>query len=219
MTTWATLRAKVRRQLNDTGATPRWSNDLLLDYAVRAVEAYSEFFPLASTATPTAGDTAGQYIVDEEWEITGVSHETAADYEEFLEPLARGPGTAMHVYAEGYWQDGVTIYVTPTTLEDVKVAYTTCHTRPTTDNSVLTIPLKDEGLIEFHIYGMAMDSYVGRSALLDRWKEKGSRSDNPVIIASWNWKKEWSAQIGQRLSGRSVHLYKRGRDRPETYDG
>lgn len=210
MTTWATLRQNIRLQLDDTGDTPKWTDAELLLYVKRAVQAYSQYFPMDATATPTGSD--GDYTVEDTWDIDRVSHTTDADYEEFLEELDRLPGQAMHYYLEGWWREDTTLSVYPTTLEDVKIYYTSCHTLPTQDSSVLTVPIDDEGLLEVFVLRKCHDRYVGKTGLLDRWKESGKRDDNPILMSVINWQRQWEHGIAQRLSRRRLRMYKKGRD-------
>lgn len=215
MTTWATLRGNVRIILSDTGDSPRFTDTELLLYCKRALDAYSGYFPMKGNSVVTSTGTDGQYTLETEWKIDRVSHETDAGYENFLEEVTRIPGRAMSYYTEGWWRVGDVLYVTPTTLEDIKVYYTTLHTHPESDTSVLTIPQMDEMLIEKYICGMAMDRYIGKAAMLDRWRDR-KRDDNPIIIARHNWMKEWENLIAQRLAGRPLRLVVKGRDRPDS---
>jgi len=210
------LLANVRVMLSDEGTTKKYPDTELLLYCKRALDLYSSYFPLYVSATATGSGTDGQYLLELGWTVTRVSHETDTGYENFLEEIPRVSGQAMHYYVEGWWRESNTLHVTPTTLEDIKLYYSTRHTHPTETTSVLTIPPLDELLIEKAMCGMAMDRMVSKAAVLDRWKEKGKRDDNPIIVARHNWMKEFEKGIAQRMAGRKLRFVVKGRDRSRS---
>jgi len=197
--------------LSDTAAS-RWTSDELLEYVRAALDEYSQYFPFVTAVTPTGAD--GVYTMDPEWTVTGVSHLDASDYEQFLEELRLLPGRGLSQSSRGWWRVGDTLYVRPTTLDSVAVYLTTRHTIPTSDASVLTVPSTDEQMIVDFICGMAVERFSIKTALLDRWREKGKRDDNPVEVPRSVFRKNFERAILARLSKATLRKYTSGRDRP-----
>ncbi len=178
------LRNLVRRELQDTGSPPLWSDAQLNDNLQAAFQAYSQFFPNASIASSTSA--ANQTVVPLGSAVVGVSAvivdgvttpavpDQATLYEPafrnqisqtIVQPVTPYGAAATHGQAWAFWGGAVNFRYALAAGRAITVYYNVWHTLPTDDVTAVTLP---DGDIELPVL-YACDRLV-RSAHTDAIK-------------------------------------------------
>ncbi len=178
------MRNLVRRELQDTGSPPLWSDAQLNDNLQAAFQAYSQFFPNGSIATYTSGanQTAvllGTAVVNVAAVVVdGVTVPFVPDQATLYEPAFRNQisqtvvqpvtpygAAATHGQAWAFWGGAVNFRYTLAAGRAITIYYAVWHTLPTDDVTAVTVP---DGDIELPVL-YACDRLV-RSAHTDAVK-------------------------------------------------
>lgn len=210
MTTWSGFLAELRVDLQDTSATPRWSDKILWVYTRDAIRDYSTWFPrridrqeIAKTngAFPLPSDFVQEIFVE-------------SPSETFLKKRTEQPGTRLRTSTTLYTVSGGKLYTDAG--GPVYLTYLALHAVPAseTDNTfTFTVPDADIELIRLYVKASCYEQMRSKQASLDRFKLSGSRDDNPVEPETHNLMIEYQYKISQRIKGGMIKLYRVGRER------
>jgi len=231
MTTWADLFADIRQELQDTGATPRYSNQLLCVYAKDAIRDYSQWFPLTEMDI--------ELVVDEDNSLKYPLPAGAIDIVnvqcplgKFLSPRQIRPGETHASISEPLFfvTDGRAIYLNAAIEEGSEdTVFATYHSvhdvpvygdifpaepvPPEWEAPVLTVSDADLELIKLYTIGKVQVQVRNAQSRLDRFKiTAGSREDNPMILEVDDYMKRYDQGIAIRLRGGVIQLF-----RPQKY--
>ena len=211
---WSEFLSDVRNDLRDTGATPRWSDDLLYLYTKDGVRTYSLWFPKRADRVSIA--RSGEcYPLPADY-IETIFVECPADT--YLEERRVRPGTRLHssTVPTSYFIQGGSVYLNSPTDGDILLTYHAAHPIPAAkDDSefVFTIPDTDIELIRTFVKAKAYGQMRNRQAALDRFKPTGKRDDNPLEPEVEDLMQAFYDGIAERLPGGLVVLYRMGRMR------
>jgi hypothetical protein len=226
MTTWTEFLAEIRADLKDDGATPRFSDKMLYVYTKDAVRDYSIWFPRRLDAV-VLSPVGASYPLPANF-ISEIHVETAVG--SFLERRAERPGTRFPNRKQPiyYFIQGGNLYVVcPTVvspLADIKLTYLATHAIPVSETDVadpdatppypgftFTIPDADIELIRLYVKAQLYIQMRTRQSALDRFKERGSRDDNPLQPETLDLMRDYRAKIAERIAGGVISLYRSGR--------
>jgi len=207
MTTWASFLNGVRVYLNDTRDTPKYSDELIYLYTCDALRDYSNWFPLVSREE--IDPVSGAYpIPDDLLDIRSVEIPEGT----YLKTRVARPGYKFRTLTNPslYWQIGDSIYLNASTTDPIYLTYGAYHTVPTSeddDTFTFTVPEGDMELINLYVRAQCLEQTRSRQANLDRFKRRGERDDNPLIIETKTLMDEYYSKIAERSKGGVVYLY------------
>ncbi len=208
MTTWNTLLADLREDLQDTSETnPAYSDRMLWMYARDAVRDYSQYFPLRVDAIEITG-VDGRFSLPANY-IEEIYVECPRGT--YLEPRAVAPGIKKIVGTVPYRYEiecgGV--YLDAPTTQNIWLTYHAYHGFPTSEAdgvTIITIPDGDMELIHLYVRARITTQLRARTARLDRYREDGRRDDNPLDLEYRNLMAEYHTKIMSRLTTSAVYL-------------
>lgn len=218
MTTWADLLSDIRRDIDDDGATPRYSDDLLYTYAKDAIRDYSTWFPRRLDRVVLSGTETGPYSLPSDV-INVLFVECPED--RYLEQKPARPGARFpkesgrpfyfSIIGGSLYLDG-----SPLSGNSVLLTYEAIHSIPSAadDNAfALTIPEADEELVRLYVKSKVNERIRGKSARLDQYRERGQRDDNPLLPEVDEILDSYYAKIASRFKGGAHMLHRPGRTR------
>ncbi len=178
------MRNLVRRELQDTGTPPLWSDAQLNDDLQAALQAYSQFFPDNAIATLTSGANQTALLIGSATigvsavVVDGVTTPSVPDQATLYEPAFRNQisqtvvqpvtpygAAATHGQAWAFWGGVVNFRYALAAGRAIVVYYFALHTLPNDDVTAVTVP---DGDIELPVL-YACDRLV-RSAHTDAIK-------------------------------------------------
>lgn len=214
MTTWADFLAEVRLDVQDTGATPRWTDEMLWVYTKDAIRDYSQWFPRRVDRlliTPVDGVYAlpVDYIADVYVELP---------IDRFLERRQEIPGRRYGSLTRPlyYYINGGSLYLGGSPLEGdaLYLTYDAIHRIPAseTDNAfVFTVPDVDLELLRLYVRAQVHSQMRSKQARLDRFDAgSGRRDDNPLTPEMSNIMLDYQNKINSRLKGKAIKLHRVG---------
>jgi hypothetical protein len=210
--TWAEFLAEVRESLQDTAATPRWTDEMLYTFAKDAIRDYSVWFPrridhYEITAVGSLYPLPSDFVDD----IT-----VESPLGTFLEYRQERPGNkyaTLTTEPTHYYLQGGNLYFngTPTA---VYLTYNAVHDIPTSaddETFEFTIPDRDIELPRLYIEAKVHTQMRAKTARLDRFAQgSGRRDDNPLLPETNSLMDEYHRKIAMRLAGGAVRLYRFG---------
>jgi hypothetical protein len=213
MTTWAELLSDARNDLMDTGATPRWSNEVLYLYTKDGIRDYSLWFPkridrLEVFPSGDAYPLPVNYIQD-------IHVECPKD--KYLERREVRPGSRRptRTSVTSYYLQGGSLYLnSPLPDTPIYLTYFATHPVPASkddDDFVLTVPDADIELLRLFLRAKTYGQMRGKQAALDRFKPAGKRDDNPLEPETDDLWAMYYRRIAERISGGVINLYRLGR--------
>ena len=210
MTTWGGLLADIRSDLKDTGATPRWGDDILYLFAKDAINAYSLDFPLLSIRQEIMAAN-GTFDLPSNY-LDAISVETAPG--EYLKPLHPSIGLKI-----GRSQKATSFYISTGKLHldkkpqdgmTVLLSYYGKYDLPTSKDDKdfeLDIPQEDEELVRLFMKAKIAEQIRLQQSNLDRFKpSSGARDDNPMLPEHNELMKEYRERVAERTGG-IVNMY------------
>lgn len=197
MTTRVQFRDQLRLDLDDP-LKKQWSDAELERYIDQAAAEYSKYFPVYREQEFTANGTDARYPVptdllndsiNEVWVIAGNHAYT----------VSGGP-LGLRESDRGYEVLGDTLVFnfTPLATDVIRVRYAATHLIPS--SGAASIPLEDEEFIYLWSAHLAWRKVAGKDASLSRWKEVGSRDDNPVIPFFLVLRREFDKAVEKKLA-------------------
>lgn len=214
MTTWADFLAELRQDLQDTGTTPRWSDQMLYIYTKDAIRDYSQWFPKrVDRYSITPVDEVYALPLDY---VDDVLVESPLD--RFLERRHEIPGRRYGSLTRPlyYHIQGGNLYLSGAPLEGdgLYLTYEALHPIPAshTDTTfVFTIPDSDIELLRIYVKAQVHSQMRSKQARLDRFEPgSGRRDDNPLTPELGNIMDDYHEKIASRLRGKVIKLYRTG---------
>ena len=196
MTTRAEMREKVRNFLKDT-TTQKASDEELNDYLDYALADYSQHFPRCLVAEytpamdiPPPADMLPGESVD------------AVEVDDTIWPQYYLGATQMPSQC-WYWY-GENIRLSEMPSRGVRLHYRGLHAfvipqGKSYDEAELTVPLADEELILLYTAAKFHQKVGTIAAKLDRFRERGERDDNPLIMMHDLLMQQYQQKIDDRI--------------------
>lgn len=209
---WGEFLTELRGELNDTSATPKFSNDQLYVFLRDGTVSLSEWLPrdvgrLALTAEVTdtkkfalPSDFIEEYLVESPLD-------NALSFR-FVRPGVRRSTSARPLF---YWTNAGFLFLDADPgANAVLISYYGVHGIPANaadTTFVLTIPLRDIELLKLYILGRAYQRERSRQSMLDRFKlGSGDRQDNPVSPEVNEYLQQFNEKLYERIGGKAVFL-------------
>lgn len=218
MSTWLALRTDIRTDLEDTGTTKKWTDEVLYVYTKDAVRDYSMFFPLKCIREVLVLNTPKTAFVVPSDYMGGAIVECPLD--RFLEERFATSGNTYNSVrpATTFAIVGGLLYINGDPLtSSVYLSYDARHPVPANaadDAYAMTIPTDDEELIRIYVKAKIYGQTRTLASSLDRFKlGTGARDDNPLRPEVSNLMDEYHAKINERFTGGVIKLYRPGRYR------
>lgn len=218
-TVWEDFLADLREDLKDTGATPKWSDDVLLVYLRDSIRDYSTWFPRRIDRTVLVEASEAYDLPDDFVDVVFLE----CPRDTYLEARSPRPGTKFPTVSGTpvlFYIDGGSLYLwgSPDSGDEVLLTYRAVHSIPDDwDDAVttLTVPARDLELIRLYIKAKAYESMRSRQASLDRFKLRATagsdRQDNPLGPEVDDLMATYHQKISARLGGGTIKLYRSGR--------
>lgn len=205
MTTWGGLLADIRSDIKDTGATPRWSDDILYLFAKDAINAYSLDFPLLSIRQELTAAN-GKFDLPSNF-IDAISAETAPG--EYLKPLypAIGLKIGSSQKATSFYISAGKLYldIAPQDGDALLLSYFGKYDLPASKDDTtfeLAVPPEDEELLRLFIKAKIAEQMRLQQSNLDRFKpSSGARDDNPMLPEHNELMREYKERVAERTGG------------------
>ena len=214
MTTWADFLAEVRLDVQDTGATPRWTDEMLWIYTKDAIRDYSQWFPKRVDRLLVA-PVDGVYALPADY-VDDVYVECPED--RILERRQEIPGRRYGSITRPlyYHIQGGNLYLNGSPLDgdNLYLTYDAVHPVPASETDtafVFTVPDADIELIRLYVRAQVHAQMRSKQARLDRFEPgSGRRDDNPLTPEMSNLMADYNAKIALRIKGRAIKLYRVG---------
>jgi hypothetical protein len=214
MTTWADFLAEVRLDVQDTGATPRWTDEMLWIYTKDAIRDYSQWFPKRVDRLLIA-PVNGVYALPADY-VDDVYVECPED--RILERRQEIPGRRYGSITRPlyYHIQGGNLYLNGSPLDgdNLYLTYDAVHPVPASETDttfVLTVPDADIELIRLYVRAQVHAQMRSKQARLDRFEPgSGRRDDNPLTPEMTNLMADYNSKIALRIKGRAIKLYRVG---------
>ena len=212
--TWAAFLAEIRIELDDTSASPRWTDAFLYIVTRDGIRDYSLYFPRRFDhvlLTAEIGD-AQKFALPATY-IDDILVECPSG--NYLDVRRERPGVRLTASNSPlfYFTDAGYLYldVTPGGSA-VLLSYYGAHGTPTsaTDTTfAFTIPASDMEVLKLYVQAQVNTTIRNRQSLLDRFKAgSGSREDNPVREETIDFFARYNEAIAKRLRPAAVRLYR-----------
>jgi hypothetical protein len=209
---WGAFLDELRIELNDAGATPKFSDDLLYTFFRDGAWALSEWLPrdfgrveLVAEETDAKkfalpADFIEEYIVESPLD-------NALTFK-FMRPGVRRASSARPLF---YWTNAGYLFLDADPGDNaVLISYYGVHGIPANAADLefeLTIPYRDVELLKLYILGRTFQRERSRQAMLDRFKLGSSdRQDNPVTPEVNEFLKQFNEKLNDRTGGKAVFL-------------
>jgi hypothetical protein len=209
---WGEFLSELRNELNDSGATPKFSDDLLYVFLRDGVWALSEWLPrdfgrvelLAQEADPKKFALPADFI--EEY-LVECPADKALTFR-FVRPGVRRAASARPLF---YWTNAGYLFLDADPSGNAPlISYYGVHGTPANAEDAsfeLTVPLRDVELLKLYILGRAYQRERSRQSMLDRFKlGSGDRQDNPVTPEVNEFMLQFNEKLSERVGGKAVFL-------------
>jgi len=211
---WGDFLAEMREELNDTGATPKFSDELLFSYLRDGTVALSEWLPRdISRVELTASETdAKQFALPsnflEEY-LVECPLDNALSFR-FARPGVRRTTSSRPLF---YWVNAGNLYLDADPGSNtVLISYYGVHGLPANAADTtfdLTVPLRDIELLKLYILGRVFQRSRSRQSMLDRFKvTSGERTDNPITPEVNEFMTQYQDKLQERVGGKVVFLHR-----------
>jgi hypothetical protein len=208
---WADFLSEVREELDDTSASPKWSDAILYTYTREALSDYSRHLPYKKYGVVLTRDVSNtkKYALPPDF-MFEFSVESPAG--KFLEPLRSRPGVLTQAGHRilFYRVEPPYLYVDAETSDDLILGYGAYHLAPAgKDDSTfaLTFPLEDAEIIKLYLEAKINSRIRNSQARLDRFKiGAGSRTDNPIANEVEDFFARYREKLAMRVTAQSVEL-------------
>jgi hypothetical protein len=216
---WGALLTEIRTvDIDDAGATPKFTNGALYAYLREAVNDYSQFLPLRKMDIVLVSDAENpkKFLLPADFQAEA----SVALGGRLLEPQ-RGrlgtnaaPGNRPFFYRV---ENRSALYLDADPGDvDVVLSYDAFYPIPANPDDVtfeLTIPAADIDLIKLYIEGKVNAKIRNAQARLDRFKLGNSaRTDNPMSNEVEDFFAAYKEKLAERIPSKSLTLY-----RPRRY--
>ena len=209
---WGAFLTELRSELNDEGATPKFSDDLLYTFLRDGIWAVSEWLPrdfgrvvlTAEEADPKKFALPADFI--EEY-LVEVPEDNALSMR-FVRPGVRRSTSARPLF---YWTNAGFLFLDAEPgANAVLISYYGVHGIPAASDDLtfeLTVPLRDVELLKIYILGRAYQRERSKQSMLDRFKlGTGDREDNPVSNEVNEFYVRFEKKMEERVGGKAIFL-------------
>jgi len=214
---WGDFLAELRTELSDTGATPKYSDELLFSYLRSGTVALSEWLPrdLNRVELVASVDDAKQFALPadfiEEY-LVECPQDNALSVKHTRPGVRRTPSSRPLFY----WVNAGNLYLDADPGGNaLLISYYGVHGLPANaaDASFnLTVPLRDIELLQLYILGRAFQRERSRQSMLDRFKLGTSdRTDNPITPEVNDFLIQYHEKLQERVGGKTVFLQRERR--------
>ena len=209
---WGEFLTELRGELNDSGSTQKFGDDLLYVFLRDGIVALSEWLPLdIGRLTLTAEETdpkkfklptdfIEEYLVE-------CPLDNALTFR-YVRPGVRRSPSARPLF---YWTNAGYLLLDADPGDNaVLLSYYGVHGIPASADEKdfdLTTPLRDIELLKLCILGRAYQRERSRQSMLDRFKlGSGDRQDNPVTPEVNEYLQQYEEKLAERIGGKAVFL-------------
>jgi hypothetical protein len=199
MTTLSDLRTKVRAFLKDD-TTQKVDDTEMNDYIADAVMDYSRHFPRNLVATIAAAATIDVPVDALPGHVVDMVEVGSDIWTEVTFGKVR-PTTGNYWYWRG---DQIAFVVTP--ASSVILHYRGIYDIPSSDTDTITVPRSDEELLKIYVAAKYHQKVGTVAAKLDRFREKGTRDDNPLVTMYEVLMAEYHDKIAERMRRGTVRM-------------
>jgi hypothetical protein len=211
-TTWETLLADIRNDLQDTGTNPRWTDAYLYALTKDSVREYSNYFPRRIDRT-TLTLTGSSYPLPSGF-VSAINVECPLDT--YLTLRHAVPGRAYtSTTLSHFYISGGNLYLNGDADGAVLLTYFAVHSIPEDeddDDFAFSVPDLDIELIRLYVKAQCHAQMRAKQSRLDRFEQgSGRRDDNPLLPETNLEMQEYYQKIASRLAGGAVMLYYTGR--------
>jgi hypothetical protein len=222
---WQTFLAELRLEIGDTGATPKYGDDLLYIFVRDGIRDYSVYFPLRFDRvqlTAEDGDDRKYELPKDFLSVLFVE----SPLDNILELRQERPGVSISTpaYPLRYFVDGGYLYLDASPSgADVFLSYYGSHAipeppgtedvedpeDPEDEEFVFTIPDMDMECLKLYCEARVNVQIRNRQSQLDRFKQgTGQRSDNPITVETEDFFERYDEAIAKRVRPNVVRLYR-----------
>jgi len=217
---WGALLEEIRTvDIDDAGATPKFTDAALYAYLREAVGDYSQFLPLRKMDVVLVQDGANpkKFALPSDF-LAEVSVDLGG---RLLEPQRGRLGTNAVPGGRPFFykiENKSALYLDADPGDvDVILSYDAYHPIPTSETDTafefVTFPLADIDLIKLYIEGKVNAKIRNAQARLDRFKLGNSaRTDNPMSNEVEDFFAAYKEKLAERIPSKSLTLY-----RPRRY--
>lgn len=220
-TTWCEFLADLRNELQDTGTTPRWSDEYLFQRTKDSIREYSNWFPMRIDRSALTVSGTGYTLPTDFSDVIAVE----SPQDTFLTARNAEPGRAYSsdTALSHYYISGGKLYLngTPGDGDGVLLTYFAVHSLPHSSvcpvvlpntTFTFTVPEIDMELIRLYVEIQVHAQMRAKQSRLDRFEQgSGRRDDNPLLPEFNSESKEYYQKIANRVKGGAVNLYFTGR--------
>jgi hypothetical protein len=217
---WGALLTEIRTvDIDDAGATPKFTNAALYAYLREAVNDYSQFLPLRKMDVTLVSDAGNpkKFALPADF----MAEVSVALGGRLLEPRRGRLGTNATPGSRPFFyrienKSALYLDADPGAVE-VVLSYDAFHPIPATADDAafefVTFPLADIDLIKLYIEGKVNAKIRNAQARLDRFKLGNSaRTDNPMTNEVEDFFAAYKEKLAERIPSKSLTLY-----RPRRY--
>lgn len=214
---WGAFLSELRTELSDTGATPKFSDELLYSYLRSGVTAVSEWLPrdFSRVELTASVDNPKQFVLPSDFieEYLVECPEDTALSPRVTRPGVRRTSSSRPIF---YWVNAGNVYLDADPGDNaVLLSYYGVHGLPAdaTDTTFeLTVPLRDIELLQLYILGRAFQRERSRQSMLDRFKlGTADRQDNPITPEVNTFLVQYTEKVNERVGGQAVFLQRERR--------
>jgi hypothetical protein len=216
---WGALLTEIRTvDIDDAGATPKFTNAALYAYLREAVNDYSQFLPLRKMDVVLVSDAGNpkKFLLPADFQ----AEVSVALGGRLLEPQRGRLGTNAAPGNRPFFyriENKSALYLDADPGDvDVVLSYDAFYPIPANADDVtfeLTVPSADIDLIKLYIEGKVNAKIRNAQARLDRFKLGNSaRTDNPMSNEVEDFFAAYKEKLAERIPSKSLTLY-----RPRRY--
>ena len=209
---WGEFLTELHVELNDSGATQKFSDELLYVFLRDGTVALSEWLPrdigrLALTAEVTDPKKFALPVDFIEEYLVECPLDNALTFRSVRPGVRRSPS----VKPLFYWTNTGYLLLDASPGDNaVLLSYYGVHGIPANAEDttfVLTVPLRDIELLKLYILGRAFQRERSRQSMLDRFKlGSGDRQDNPISPEVNEYFVKYDQKLADRIGGKTVFL-------------
>jgi len=216
---WQTLRDDyIRKFINDTSASPRWSDTELEVYINLAVNDFSTHIPVvkSSTYVPSSSTDKTFTLPSDTLEVLYVEHPQGT----FLEPSSNHPaerygtgGKRYDLSSDEVGAQTLTLLGTPRVGDDLIIRYGAYRSAITATSDAVPVPRAATLAMLYYVAMLCHERVATQDSNLSRWgskEDKGrTRQDNPLIPEAERLRQMYLREIN-KLKDASRNIYRRG---------
>jgi len=214
----ATIRWNTRTILNDVEAVeavdikypdePKWPDSELNNYIREAIGLFNTYLPRERVIETNIKDLRPATLGDYE-QVLSVSYfrEVVNEKQWVLIPRVGRLRARPHTIGWDYDGSHIQLYNVPSSAR-LEIRVSCKYPVPMNDRQPILVPKEDWDILYVYTQGKSMVRLEAQDAQLSRWKEEGSRRDNPIIPVGKYLMKDAIARLQDRKDPRGVRRYR-----------